>query len=73
MQPEARDALRHAFDAMVATPQFKADAERSGVDLSPLSGERTAELARRVTAAPRDLVDRVKAMIAPKDEPKAPR
>lgn len=74
MQPEARDALRKAFDAMVATPEFKTDAERSGVDLSPLTGERTGELAVRVTSAPRDLVARVKAMIAPKDEAKpAPR
>jgi hypothetical protein len=67
MPAEVTQALRQAFDAMVADPVFAKDAAQSGVDLSPLTGQRTAELAVRVTSAPRDLVERVKAMIAAKD------
>jgi tripartite-type tricarboxylate transporter receptor subunit TctC len=68
MPVEITNALRKGFDAMVANPVFIRDAVQAGVDLSPLTGARTAELAARVTSAPRDLVEKVKAMIAAKPE-----
>ncbi len=73
MPAEITRALRAGFDAMVADPEFARDAAQAGVDLSPLTGARTAELAARVVSAPRDLVERVKGMIAAQPASGAPR
>ena len=73
MPADIAAALRQAFDAMVASPAFARDAAQSGVDLAPLTGARTGELAVAVTSAPRELVDKVKAMIAAKPDESKPR
>ncbi len=60
--PAARtEALRAAFMAMVANPEFLADAARSRLDLSPASGSEVEALVRRLYASPKDIVEQAKA------------
>ena len=55
--------LRRAFDAMVADPQFKSEAERLKLLVTPMTGD---EVARRITAlyaTPPDVVARARTII----------
>ena len=42
---ERVDALRRAFDATMKDPQFLAEAEKAGMDISPASGEEAQKVA----------------------------
>jgi tripartite-type tricarboxylate transporter receptor subunit TctC len=66
MNADARDALRHGFEAMTGDPAFIADARKVGVDLDPLPPERVSEIATRIVSTPRDVIDRMKTIIAAK-------
>ncbi|MEA2988073.1 MAG: hypothetical protein QOG83_784 [Alphaproteobacteria bacterium] len=57
--------LRTAFDATMRDPQFIADAEKTGVDVSPLPGGKVQELVAKLYATPKDIVDKAKAAIRP--------
>lgn len=60
--PVARGrALRAAFMAMVGNAEFKADAAKSRLDLSPSSGEEIEAMVRGLYASPKDIVDRARA------------
>jgi tripartite-type tricarboxylate transporter receptor subunit TctC len=48
---ERLDALRRAFDATAADPEFLAEAERMQLELNPVSGEEVDALLARVYAA----------------------
>ena len=50
--PERVNALRRAFDAMVKDPEFRADAAKSGEEVSPNTGEVLQKIAADVLAAP---------------------
>jgi tripartite-type tricarboxylate transporter receptor subunit TctC len=52
-------ALREAFDAAMADPEFHAEAARQKLVINPVSGARIAELLDRVYATPKDLIDQV--------------
>jgi tripartite-type tricarboxylate transporter receptor subunit TctC len=56
--------LRDAFEAMVRDPEFKADAEKRGADLLPMSGEALAAHIRDVAATPPDVIKTVNTVIA---------
>jgi len=56
--------LRDGFEAMVRDPEFKADAERRGADLLPMSGEALAAHIRDVAATPLDVIKKVNNVIA---------
>jgi tripartite-type tricarboxylate transporter receptor subunit TctC len=53
-------ALRAAFQAMVADPEFVADLQRTNVELAPLSGEQVAELVARTLSVPAAVRERAK-------------
>jgi tripartite-type tricarboxylate transporter receptor subunit TctC len=55
--------LRRAFDKTMADPQFLADAEKSRVDIQPLSGEKVQELVEKLYRTPKDIVERARKSI----------
>jgi len=62
--PERLAALRAAFDATMKDPRYIADAERIGLDVSPLGGERIEALIRQVQATPEPVVARLRELLA---------
>ena len=56
--------LRKAFDAMINDPAFKADAEKRGADLLPMSGEELAAYVNDIVATPPDIVRKTNEVIA---------
>ena len=63
--PERVAALQKAFSAMFADPDFLRDANRRGYDIEPVSGPDMTRLVDEIAATPRDIVDRVAALIEP--------
>jgi tripartite-type tricarboxylate transporter receptor subunit TctC len=57
--------LRTAFDATMKDEQFRADAEKSGIDINPLSGARVQQLVDAIYATPKAIVDRAKEVLKP--------
>jgi tripartite-type tricarboxylate transporter receptor subunit TctC len=64
--PERIAALRQAFDAAMKDPALLAEAEKSKIEIDPLTGGEVAELVRQVIATPADVVARVRAAIEKK-------
>jgi hypothetical protein len=60
---ERVDALRAAFDAMVRSPGFLADAKKLGLDIIPASGAELAEIVNEILSAPQRVKDRLGAII----------
>jgi tripartite-type tricarboxylate transporter receptor subunit TctC len=56
-------ALRRAFDAVLKDPALLAEADKSKIEIDPLSGEEVAELVKQVSATPPDVVARVRAAL----------
>lgn len=62
--PPARlAALRMAFDAAIADPNFLADAEKSHMEITPQTGAEVQALIERFTAAPAAIVKRARLAI----------
>jgi tripartite-type tricarboxylate transporter receptor subunit TctC len=59
--PERVQALRRAFDATMKDPAYLAEAERSKIDIDPLSGAQVSALVAQVSRTPADVVARVRA------------
>jgi tripartite-type tricarboxylate transporter receptor subunit TctC len=64
--PERIAALRQAFDAAMKDPALLAEAEKSKIEIDPLTGGEVAKLVRQVIATPADVVARVRAAIEKK-------
>ena len=62
---ELASILRTAFDATMNDPQFLADAQRTGVDVSPLPGARVQMLVEKLYSTPKEIVERAKQAIRP--------
>jgi tripartite-type tricarboxylate transporter receptor subunit TctC len=62
--PERLKALRMAFDATMKDPRYIEDAERIGLDVSPLGGERIEALIRQVQTTPEPVVARLRELLA---------
>jgi hypothetical protein len=60
---ERVEILRRAFDASLKAPEFMADAQKTGFDISPMTGEDVQEGIERILGAPKDIVARAKAAI----------
>lgn len=59
--PDARrNALRAALLATMRDPQFLADAEKTQIDVSPMTGEEVENFIARLSSAPPAIVERVK-------------
>jgi tripartite-type tricarboxylate transporter receptor subunit TctC len=56
--------LRDAFMKALADPELIAEAKKRQVDLIPSSGAELEALAREVIAQPRDVVERMKSLLA---------
>ena len=63
--PQLASILRTAFDATMSDPQFLADAQRTGVDVSPLPGAKVQALVEKLYSTPKDIVERAKQAIRP--------
>ncbi|MFN3890590.1 MAG: Bug family tripartite tricarboxylate transporter substrate binding protein [Beijerinckiaceae bacterium] len=61
-------ALRRSFDAMMKDPQFLADAEKSKIDIDPLSGEDVQRLVEKLFRTPQPLVEKARALLQPPGE-----
>src|SRR5262249_23222794 len=61
--PERITALRRAFDATLQDPDFLADAERQGMEISPMRGEELQRLIADIVGAPPDVIEKVKAAV----------
>src|SRR5581483_5381314 len=61
--PERVAALRHAFDLAVADPEFKADAAKAGLEVSPISGSDLQAYVERVMSVSPDTVALLKAAL----------
>ena len=57
--------LRAALEKTFNDPDFKADADKSRIDISPSSGEKVQELVSRIFATSPEVVERAKAIIKP--------
>jgi tripartite-type tricarboxylate transporter receptor subunit TctC len=63
--PDVRVAvLRKSFDAAVRDPKFLAEAEKSKIDVDPISGQRVAELVEKAMETPKDVIARVREALA---------
>jgi tripartite-type tricarboxylate transporter receptor subunit TctC len=60
---ERVEALRTAFDATMADPQYREEATRIGVGVSPLRGIAMHELMKTIDGMPDDLVARLRTLI----------
>ncbi|MDB5641041.1 MAG: tripartite tricarboxylate transporter family receptor [Hyphomicrobiales bacterium] len=56
-------ALRRAFDAVMKDPQFLAEADKAKMDISPTTGEEAQKIADSIVNAPKDVVERSKALL----------
>ena len=63
MPPPVVAALRSAFMEALADKAFAADAERMKVDVTPMSGEATAQRVADFTRAPPAVVEQVKSLL----------
>jgi hypothetical protein len=64
--PERLALLRGAFAALGHDDEFLADADRSGIEVSPLRAEAVEEVIALISATPKDVADRyTKAFAAP--------
>ncbi len=60
---ERANAVQDAFAAMLASPEFRADAARRRLDISPATAGDQARIVREILATPRDIVDQVKRIV----------
>jgi tripartite-type tricarboxylate transporter receptor subunit TctC len=55
-------ALRQAFDATMADPEFRADALHMKIDIDPIDGKAVERVLDRLYATPKSVIDRVSAI-----------
>jgi tripartite-type tricarboxylate transporter receptor subunit TctC len=59
--PDAQVAtLRAAFDATMADPEFRADAQKLRIDVAPLPGSKVQEVVRKLYATPKEIVEQAR-------------
>ncbi len=54
------EALRKAFDATMADPEYQAEVKKASLDVSPRTGEQVTQLLRRVLEAPKEVQDKAR-------------
>jgi len=57
--------LRAAFMATMKDPQFQVDADKLGIDIAPLAGDKIQALIAKLSVAPQNVIDRAKRAIRP--------
>jgi tripartite-type tricarboxylate transporter receptor subunit TctC len=53
------DLLRRAFDSTLSDPEFRAEADQTGLEINPVRGARVAELVSEIYRTPPDVVRRM--------------
>jgi tripartite-type tricarboxylate transporter receptor subunit TctC len=66
-------ALRKAFDATLADPEFLAEAEKQRMEIRAMTGAELAQLIKDIIEAPADIREKVKLAIEPKNTVEAPK
>jgi tripartite-type tricarboxylate transporter receptor subunit TctC len=66
-------ALRKAFDATLADPEFLAEAEKQRMEIRAMNGAELAQLVKAIIEAPADIREKVKLAIVPKNTVDAPK
>ncbi len=66
------EAMRKAFDAMTADPEFRAEAAKASMDLDPLSGSAVEAIVRKTVETPAAVIAKVQAAMTVKDAAVAP-
>jgi tripartite-type tricarboxylate transporter receptor subunit TctC len=61
--PERLAALRRAFDATMKDPEFLAEAEKSQMDIVPMTGEESQKIADSIVNTPPEIVARAKVLL----------
>lgn len=61
--PERVEALRRAFDATMKDPEFLAEAAKTQMDISPLSGEASQKIADSIANTPPEVIARAKELL----------
>lgn len=64
MRPEHVKILREAFDRTMKDPEFLAETKKKRLDMDPTTGEEVEALAKEVMSQPKDVVDRLKKLMA---------
>jgi tripartite-type tricarboxylate transporter receptor subunit TctC len=62
--PDITKLLREAFMKSMADPQLLADATRGKIEITPVSGEELAKIARDVINQPKEVLDRIRKILA---------
>jgi tripartite-type tricarboxylate transporter receptor subunit TctC len=62
LDPAAARALRSAFMAMTGDAEFRADVQKTGLELEPLSGEALAEVVAKGLDIPAETRERAKSV-----------
>jgi hypothetical protein len=65
VMPEALAILRKSFDDTMKDPEYKADADKIHIDISPLPGQTVQDIVARLHATPKDIVEKARAAIRP--------
>jgi tripartite-type tricarboxylate transporter receptor subunit TctC len=64
MRPEHVKILREAFNRTMKDPEFLAETKKKRLDMDPTTGEEVEALAKEVMSQPKDVVDRLKKLMA---------
>jgi tripartite-type tricarboxylate transporter receptor subunit TctC len=62
--PDITKLLREAFMKSMADPQLLVDATRGKIEITPVSGEELAKIAKDVINQPNDVLDRIRKILA---------
>ena len=65
-------ALRKAFDATLADPEFIAETEKQGMEIRAMTGQELSQLIGDIISAPPDIREKVKVAMVPKNTTDAP-
>jgi tripartite-type tricarboxylate transporter receptor subunit TctC len=61
--PERVTALRRAFDATMKDPEFLADAQRQGMEISATTGEELQQLVTGIVNAPPAVLEKIRQVV----------
>lgn len=68
MEPELLTALRRAYDATVADPEYLAEAERTGMSVDPVAGEMLQAMIAEYMTRPQEPMNRIMELVEAESE-----
>jgi len=61
--PDRVEALRHAFEATLADPQFVAEARKTRMEVQPMAASNIVKLVDAILRTPRPVVERARILL----------